>query len=349
MTWRSAGLTLLVGALLLTVAHRLGPTFREAVPLFRRAEPASLALAALSQFAYYFFAALVLRGCLHAFALRAPFLWTIEATFLLVTMSRILPGPGVSGPAVIFLLLTRRGCPAERAASVGPMFFFVDYAVYGLLLTGSLLWLSARQVVAGHAATPAVAAIWAVALLFVAAAGTRALLRPARIERILERLARGINGSLSWCRLPWRIGGTAGAAVRATLEEVSSRLNARPSLAALLVLFGTLMALSDAASMLFAFRAFGAEVAPGQAVVAYSLSTLGALVSVLPAGLGTFDAAMALAFSGAGLRGPSLLAGIATYRALATLLPAAVALLAMRRLVLPQSQRPRAGSGTGAL
>lgn len=310
---------------------RFGPGWREAAAAARTADGAFILLAAVFQCLYYLFAALLLRTCLRLLNADVPFLWSLEATFLLVMLSRILPGPGVTGPAVLFILLQRRNIGRKTAAVAGPAFFLVDYAVYAALLAGSLVFLAFRGAGTGGAAAWVVGVAASLAL-----AGWMAL-HPERVERNLTRLGGAVNRLLERTRWRWRA--PDGASGREFIEETAARLRARPRLAALMTAFGGLMALSDAASMASAFQAFGVRIGAVQAVVAYCLSTLGALASVLPAGLGTFDAAMALAFSAPVLRDPAtrpepaaIASGILVYRAMATALPGVVAIAASRRI-----------------
>lgn len=303
---------------------RFGPGWREAVAVARKADTAQIALVAAFQVLYYVFAALVLRSCLRLLDVSVPFLWTLEATFLLVMLSRLLPGPGVTGPAVLYLLLQRRGIATGPSALAGPVFFLVDYAVYAVLLAGSLVWLAALGAGTGSAAAWVIGVASALALL------AWAVFHPQRVERNLTRFGGALNRILERTRLRWRA--PDGASGRALLEQTMGRLRAHPALAASTVLFGAMMALSDAASMASAFRAFGAHIGPAQAMAGYCFSTLGALLSVLPAGLGTFDAAMALAFSAFGAEPAGIASGIIVYRAIATALPGMAALIASRRL-----------------
>jgi Mg2+-importing ATPase len=332
MRRRRALLAILVlgaGSILL---WRFGPGWREAAAAARSADGGFILLAAAFQCLYYLFAALLLRACLRLLDAEVPVLWSLEATFLLVMLSRVLPGPGITGPAVLYVLLQRRNVGRKEAAVAGPLFFLVDYAVYAALLAGSLVWLAFRGAATGGAAAWVVGVAAGLALV-----GWMAL-NPERVERNVTRLGRAVNRILERTRCRWRA--PEGASGRAFVEETAARLRAQPWLAAVMVASGGLMALSDAASMASAFQAFGAGIGAVQSVVAYCLSTLGALVSVLPAGLGTFDAAMALAFSAPGIRDaaaapePAAIAsGIVVYRAIATALPGAAALAASRRIM----------------
>jgi uncharacterized protein (TIRG00374 family) len=311
------------------LAIRSSGDARAALKLTERARLWPLAAALGFQFLYYVFAGLVVRQILLLVDFRAPFWWTVHATFLLIFVSRIVPGPALTGPALMYLLLERRGLSRARSAFVGPMFFVVDYGVFFVLLAAGLLALSTR-----HPLTRGdLAAVPLLAIAFgILVAVLWALRCPRRIEAVLRPPARAANAALKALRLKARISESAPAQAAAAASEVRERWKSRPGLAVSIVSAGLAMLLCDVATMACVFRAFGVVLAPSTALLGFCLATVGALASILPGGLGGFEVAMVLGFVGLGAPRPAAIAATLVYRLIATWFPALPGLSAYRNL-----------------
>jgi uncharacterized protein (TIRG00374 family) len=334
--WKTWLVLALVLAFIALFAMSHAGDVRVAAHLLRTARPWPLAAALAFQALYYFFAALVVRQCLHLVDYDAPFSWTLQATFLLIFVSRIVPGPAATGPAALYFLLERRGVPKARSAIVGPLFYAVDYGIFAVLAVVGLGALALR----GGGGTIAEAALPALGALLLGFTAALALLnRPAALEAALGWLARGLNGLLRLLRVKPRISTSMPREAAETLTEVRRRLRSRPVIGFLLAGFGLAMVLCDVASMACSFLAFGVWVGLPAAFLGYCLATAGAMVSVLPGGLGTFDAAMVLGFTGLGVSQAAALAATLAYRILATWLPALLGMAAWRAVAAPAAGR----------
>jgi Mg2+-importing ATPase len=309
---------------------------RVAARLLQTARPWPLVAALSFQALYYVFAALVVRQCLHLVDYDAPFGWTLQATFLLIFFSRIVPGPAATGPAALYYLLERRGVQKARSAIVGPLFFAVDYGVFFVLAAVGL----AALVLRGGSGAVAKAAVPGLCALFLGFAAVPVLLsRPGALEAALAWLARGLNYVFRLFRVKARISAAMPCDVMETISEMRRRLRSHPHIGILLACFGLTMVLCDVASMACSFLAFGVWVGVPVAFLGYCLSTVGAMVSVLPGGLGTFDAAMVLGFTGLGVPRAAALAATLAYRIIATWLPALLGMAAWRAVAAPAGRQ----------
>lgn len=328
---------LILAALILLVAWFVRahlPDLRAAGRLLVDARPWPLAAALLFQLLYYVCAAVVVRQCLRLVDFDAPFGWTLHATFLLIFVSRTVPGPAAAGPAAMYYLLEKRGLSKTRAAMVGPLFFAVDYGVFFLLLAVGLAATFLRGgAVEFSAVVPLLLCVFAVAGLL-----AWLVARPSRLERLLSGATRTLNRAAAALRLPWRIPSSAALSAVRSVTDMRHRLRAHPGIGVSLAASGAAMLLCDVACMASCFLAFDVWVGIGPAFLGFCLATAGALISVLPGGLGTFDAAMVAGFTSLGAPRPAALAATLAYRVLATWIPALLGVFAFR-IVLGAARR----------
>lgn len=297
--------------------------------LLNDARPLPLAAAVAFQFLYYFFAALVLREALRLVDFEAPFGWTLRAAFLLIFISRMVPGPAAAGPAALYYLLERRGLSKARSALVGPIFYAVDFGIFFILLAVGLGALVLRG---DTVATAAAAPVLIVAAL-IGAWLAWLIHHPHRLEASVETVVRVGNGILRTLHIPWRAPGNGAARVAGAVRDARQRLRRHPGIGIRLVISGVAMLLSDVAGMTCCFLAFGVWNGISTSFLGFCIATSGALVSVLPGGLGTFDAAMVFGFTVLGAPRAQTLAATVVYRLLATWLPAALGFFAARALL----------------
>jgi uncharacterized protein (TIRG00374 family) len=240
----------------------------------------------------------------------------------------------------MYYLLERRGLPKARSALVGPLFYAVDYAVFILLLGIGFTALLQRG--EGHA--EAMAALPSLAALVVGGfIAWRLAARPRRLEAVLAGIARFLNGAARLARLSARVPPGFAREAAETVAEVRDRLRGHPGIGFRLFGAGLAMLLCDVATMAFAFGAFGVWVGVPTAFLGFCMASVGAVFSVLPGGLGTFDAAMVLGFTGLGVPRPAALAATVAYRVIATWLPALLGLFAWRAWDVGSGKREPGG------
>jgi uncharacterized membrane protein YbhN (UPF0104 family) len=313
-------------AIVAVFAIRNTQDLQEALRLFRSARPWPLAGAFAFQILYYLFATLTVAQCLRLVDFPQPFFGTLRATFLLIFVSRIVPGPAATGPAAMYFILGRRGLDRTRAAFVGPMFYAVDYAVFsGLLICGVAGAALRHQDIRGAAVGLPVLGL-ALGCAWVA---IRFWNSPERLAAALCRLRDGAGHMLPG---RFRLPESGPARVAAIVADMREHVTTHPGAGWKLAGAGTAMLLCDVATMSLCIIAFGPWLATSSFVLGFCLATLGAIVSFLPGGLGTFEVAMVLGFVGLGVPRPAALAATLAYRVIATWLPALLGLTAVGEL-----------------
>lgn len=327
MTGRNRLVPIIVVALAIALlAYRHQHDIIDAVRLLRIAQPKSLAAAVGFQCLYYFFAALTVNQCMLMVDFRLPFAQTLKSTFLLIFVNRIVPGPAATGPAAVYVTLGRRGLDRTRAAFVGPLFYAADYAAFFvLLLVGVLAAVLRRQDVrSAEAAIP----ILGVALV-VAGLAVMVWRCPDRLERSLVKWRVSFNRLL-----PQRLRASeeVPARIANAIRDMRERLRRHPGIGVALAAAALAMLVCDVLTMAKCFSAFGYAPSVGTAVLGFCLATVGAIVSFLPGGLGTFEMAMVLGFVGVGSPRPVAVAATLVYRVIATWLPAVPGLMASGEL-----------------
>ncbi|HEY3413612.1 MAG TPA: lysylphosphatidylglycerol synthase transmembrane domain-containing protein [Armatimonadota bacterium] len=327
---------IVVLALVALFAFRNNHELREAVRILQHARSGPLMWALAAQILYYAFATLTVRQCLRLVDFDIPFAQSLRATFLLIFVNRIVPGPAATGPAAMYLILGRRGLDKTRAAFVGPMFYAVDYAAFFLLLLlGVLSAILNRQDVRS-----AVAAIPIVGVAVVVAwAALRMWRRPERVRRFLTRWRDALNATLAGLRLKARLPANGPDHVAETVAGMRDRLDRHPGIGWKMGFAGVAMLLSDVVTMALCLSAFGYSPSVSTALLGFCLATVGAIISFLPGGLGTFEIAMVAGFGSLGVPRPVALAGTLAYRIIATWLPAALGVFASGELARPKANR----------
>lgn len=323
----------LVGFLIARYAEDWGSAFR----LLGRAQLSWLLAAVAAQACYYLFAGILLHHCLRLVDYRPSFFWTLQAAFLLILLSRVLPGPGATGPAALYVLLERQGVSRSRSALVGPLFFAADYAVFLTILVGSAVWLALR----GGVPFPPILAVGMLVLYALATLMVVLLLRhPESARPWIHNAGRGVNWLMAMLHLQWRVSDDMVEGMARTMLDLVIRWKAHPGLRWGFVLSAVAIPLCDAATMGLLFAAFGVFLPAPSLLLGYGIATLGSIVSVLPGGIGTFEAAMVLGFDGLGAPESATLAATLVYRGIATLLPALLGVFAVRLLLHRRANTP---------
>jgi Mg2+-importing ATPase len=272
---------------------------RELVRIAERAQPWWLAIATVLQAGTYLAQGQIWRLVTRAAGLALPLSAALKLSLAKLFIDQALPSGGISGTVVFAQALEQRGLPrAVIMASV-----VVDtvsyYGAYVLALAVALL----IMVVGGHASP----LILAAALFFAAFSG------------VLIAAALVLSGRKSAGPQPFRI---------PLLTNVLSLLGqADPTLARSLPLifksglFQLAIVLLDASTVWILIRSLG-EVASATGVfVSFMVSTLLRTISIVPGGLGIFEAGSVVTLKLAGVAVPVALAATLLFRGLSFWLP----------------------------
>ncbi len=240
---------------------------------------------------------------------------TLAASFV----NRVVPTAGVSGTAFFSERMARRGVPVAATITVNVARYVLDYGAFLVVLGVGLLYLSAhRELTALEMHMAGTLGALALATAFL---GLFLLTRRNTFRRLV---AGGIRiGNRIGSRLSGRTLFAEQRVVRAT-EEVASALAvlARSrSATAVLVVMGFFIHLFDLAGLLVIFLATGYPVHLGVLSAGYGLAYLAGFVSLVPSGLGVFEASMTAVYASLGVPLETALLVTICYRLFSLWLP----------------------------
>jgi uncharacterized protein (TIRG00374 family) len=290
-TWRAAT-GALAGVLVLVAVVAVVWHFGDArrfEELIERAHPMWLLVAASLQTATYFCAGgiwwLVLRRSGASQPLRRLVVLSVAKLFT----DEALPSGGVMGTLVLLRALVRRGVPVGIATAALVVNLIAFYAAFMIAAAVSLLFLWLRHDLNAVLVTMT-------ALLFVVA-----LAVPTSLLLLVRGGRSRFHAWLTRVR-PARV------FLRAFAEAPRARIRDRASLAGAFGLQLVTITL-DAATLLAALAAVGEHVPPAVTFAAFVFAMIAEVISVAPAGLGTFEGTCValLHMSGVGLE-PALAA-----------------------------------------
>lgn len=259
----------LLGALVVVVARRFGEEEHFA-RLLRAARPAYLLVAAGCQVVTYAVAAAVWQLVLRRSGRRGTFPALASLALEKLTIDHLMPTWGMSGKLLVYRAMRRRGVPTGIAAwaSLEDLLSFYGAHAAAVLASAALLWHAGwRQpaVLASAVAFVAVAASLPATVLLLGSRG--------RVLQALARRSRGVRSLLD----------AVDAVPRGALTDVGLLLGC----AALQL---TIFAL-DAATLAALARAVGSDAGARVAFTSVVLGEAAATISMIPGGLGSFEAA----------------------------------------------------------
>lgn len=263
----TAGTLLLVALLVLALRHVEWRRFAE---IARNAEPAWLLAAVLLQLTTYVFAAGVLHRGIAASGIHRSLRGLIPLGVAKLFVDQVIPTAGLGGTLLVVRALERRGVSRGVATAAVVVNLLTFYAAYALAVGATLfaLWLHRSL----HPAVLVLATVFAgyavavpVLLLWIVYGGPRA--RPAWLARV-----PGLS-----------------AALRAIEEAPASTLR-HPALFLESTALQLLIVVADAATLAVLFRALGQNVDFAVAFASFVLASIAASVSLLPGGIGSFEA-----------------------------------------------------------
>jgi uncharacterized protein (TIRG00374 family) len=316
----------LMAAVILVAAH--WTEGREFALLLRRAAPEWLLLAALLQAATYLAQAAVWRVVLLRARAHTPLrdLYTLSVAKLFVDQA--VPSAGISGSLLIVRGLERRGVergPVMASVVVETMTNYTSLILALLLALGTATWLGEAQ-----------AAVWPVSAVFIALAMA--------LIALLVRLSRGGPG-----RPPRGISRIPGVrTLIQALSEAPPSLTHSPRVLAEATGFNFAIIVLDAATLWALLRALGVDSELGEVFTALTLSTVARTLSIVPAGLGIFEAASIATLNLMGVPLAAALSATVLFRGFSFFLPLIPGLLLSRGELWEQREatRPPAEPGT---
>ena len=290
---------LVLAAVGIVVARR-GEELRFA-DLLKHAHPSWLLVAAILQVGTYACAAGAWQRVLARQHIHTSFLKLIPLGLAKLFMDQVVPSAGLSGTLLVVRALKRRGVPdgvSVSAVVVGLLGFYLAYAL-ALVTTLVLLAisgdLSRRMLSLAIVASLLIGAV--VLLLFWLMRGRRG---PAR--DLLMRIP-GVKGFLKTLR----------DAPRGAIDDKSLLLQTTLLQFSIFVL--------DAATLGVCLAALGASASPTGLFAALVLASLVATITLIPSGLGTFDATMLAMLHLAGVSTTHAIGAVLLFRGFTLMLP----------------------------
>lgn len=223
----------------------------------------------------------------------------IRLTLAAAFVNRIAPSAGVSGTALFTERMARVGVPPSATVTVNLARYVLDYGAFALILGCGMIYLSLH-----HELTPveirAAATLGALILALLVVAAVLVSQRSA-LAAVVTAVARALNRGAA------RLGVGKAVSVDAAASGVEEALQAIAVLAhsgrstAALVCMGFFIHLFDLAGLWSVFMAVGHPVHLGVLVAGYGLAYLAGFVSLVPSGLGVFEASMAVVYASLGV------------------------------------------------
>ena len=312
VAWLSWAVGVALLAAVIAVALHVAEA-EEFARLLEQVEPAWLAAALALQAATYLAQGEIWRAVARAAGAYLPLGPAYRLSLVKLLVDQALPSSGLSGAIVVAGALRRRGI-AEDVATAG---IVVSASAYLLAYAAALGAGLAVMVMQGRASTPIVAAgalfmvgATAVAVATIALSGRQAR-SPKRLRHLLEALGRA-RPSLS--RDP-----------RLLVQAAALQL----------IIVGL-----DCLTLWALIRSLG-TVAPLAAVfTSFMISTLLRTISIVPGGLGTFEAVSVATLYGAGIELPVALSATLLFRGLSFWLPMLPGFFLSRGLLRRSGERP---------
>jgi len=261
------GAILLLALIGVTVRYGESQRFAE---LITRAEPIWLVVAAVLQLGTYFCTAVILKLGLRRSGTGVRMRSLVPLGLVKLFIDQVVPTGGIAGTVLIIRALQRRGVPialSTAAVVVSLLGFYLAYA-FSVLLCIVILWIRAHLspvILSVVTIVSAITAVVPVTLLWLTRGGAREV--PHWIRRI-----PGLHPVLEAFE----------AAPKQTLHDRKLLLSAAALQFAIILL--------DAATLRAMLLGLGHTVPPAVAFASFVLASVVATVSLLPGGVGPFEA-----------------------------------------------------------
>lgn len=254
-------------------------------------------------------------------ASRPPRRRALGVVFSSLGVNRVAPLGMAAGSAVAFGLLCREGVPRADVA-----FAMAVQGVGSAIVLQAILWSAALVVAPVDGFVPltlAAVGVGGVVLALIAVALWA-------LSRRREATARWVGRVASRCRAGSDLAAAAAVSSAGTRLD---RLARDPATLLRSSAWTTVNWLADAASLWVFLVAFGADVSPVHALVAFGVANVVATIPITPGGIGVVETSMAVALIALGAPSGAAFLGVAAYRLVHYWLPipgGAVAFAALR-------------------
>lgn len=292
----------LVGLAILAAVVAIALHFSEAAQfarLLEQVQPTWLAAAFALQAGTYFAQGQIWRSVVRSAGMTLPLGAAYQLSLVKLLVDQALPSSGVSGSVVVADALKRRGV-AQDVAMAGIVVSSATYLLaYVVALGTGIVLMEAEE----RARVPIVA----VGVIFIVAASVVAALEIAFSGRRLQWRGRRLT---AWIGRLLELLGRARPA-----------LTHSPRLLGAATLLQLVIVALDCLTLWTLLRALGAAPALAAVFASFMISTLLRTISIVPGGLGTFEAVLVLTLSDAGIGVPVALSATLLFRGLTFWLP----------------------------
>lgn len=231
------------------------------------------------------------------FRLRSMFRLSLELNFV----NTIFPSGGVSGFSYISLRMKDEGISTAKSTLVQTLRFILVFVSFQLLLLLGVLMLA----LGGNASNLTILVATAIGTL--AAVATLGLAfvigSKQRINGFFTLVTRTVNRAIQLVRPnnPETINITRARETFTELHENYMQIRRDFSVLKSPILFALAANLAEVGAIYVVYLAFGQVVNPGAVIIAYAVANFAGLVSVLPGGIGIYEALMTAVLAAGGV------------------------------------------------
>ncbi len=268
---------------------------------------------------------------------RPRLLHVIALTLAASFVNRIAPSAGMSGTTLFAERMARKGVPPGRTVTVNLARYLLDYGAFLLVLASGLLYLSRHQSLTALEVRAAL--VFGFIMLTLLALAAILIVKRERLTRVAAWFSRLLN------RFGQRVLGRSLLIEKDTARHVEEVLAAMALLGrarqktAALVVMGFFIHIFDLLGLWIVFHAIGYPVHLGIMIAGYGLGYLAGFISLVPSGLGVFEATMTAVYKSLGL--PLEVAALATllYRLFSLWVPLLAGYLALHLVMTDETTR----------
>jgi len=300
---------------------------REAFQQLASAHTGFVVLAVLAESLRYLAVALYTQKLVHFLGSHIPLWPMVELMFAGGSANRIVSAGGAAGIYVRYRLFDRYGLSLGSLAVVLILQNLMTGAILFLTLCLGLLYLLGRHLL-GPAQLLVAGAMLA---LMVAIFATAIFLyrRPARLARVLDRLARFVDVPVS--RVARRSIYNSASLLQSIdrFYEAVEVARRNPLETAQALVYGVLTLFSDIASLYFVFYALGFPIRLDVLIVGYVITNYIISILLMPEGIGITELSLSAVYAGLGVPPSTVVVATLLFRLIAFWLPIGTGLLAM--------------------
>jgi uncharacterized protein (TIRG00374 family) len=340
LDWRRVVLLVLLLLLTLWVVTRFA-ALRDLAAILLHAQWQWLVAATVLHLLYLVINGMLYQASFSAVEVRTTLRQVLPVMFAVYFINVVAPSGGVAGAALFVDSAMRWGQSGARAAVGTVLTLLVDLATLIPFIVYSLVYLSGRGQLRVYQTLTA--AFFCAFIVILTAALVLARQRPALLTRLLAWLQRLVNGVGARFKRPELLPSNWAGRNARELQEGSAAIAAHPDKLAVAAAWAVLMHLLDLASLYVLFPAFEQAVPLGTVVAGFSMGIIFWVVTIVPSGLATVEAIMALVFTSLGVPAAPAAAVVLAFRGLNFWLPLFIGFFLLR--YVPMFQVPHSPGG----